>query len=125
VKKSLEFTILSTILLFVFTGCSTAAPGLSPEIAKTTEAGEPNFILNIIEPADNSVVEARELEIKGHTIPGATVSINGDLTVADSDGLFGITIILEEGPNIIEIIASDDEGNEARTSLAVAFMKGG
>jgi hypothetical protein len=124
VKKSLEFTVLSAILLFIFIGCS-ATPGLSPDMAKTTEAGETNFVLDIVEPADNSVVEARELEIKGHTIPEATVSINGDLTFADSDGLFEITIILEEGPNIIEIIASDDEGNEARTSLAVACMKGG
>jgi len=36
-----------------------------------------------------------------------------------------LSIISEEGPHIIEIIASDEEGNQTTTGLTVTFVKGG
>ncbi len=61
----------------------------------------------------------------GHTSPEAVVSVNSEITIADTQGTFVITITLAEGPNIVEVIASDEEGNEARTSLTVTLVKGG
>jgi len=62
--------------------------------------------------------------IKGKTNPGAVVSINGGMISAGSLGNFTMTIVLEEGPNVIEVIASDEYGNEATATLTVVLMKG-
>lgn len=61
----------------------------------------------------------------GRTSPEAIVSVNNEITIADTQGTFATTITLAEGPNIVEVIASDEEGNEARTSLTVTLVKGG
>ena len=89
------------------------------------EIPETGFFLTVTQPADNSVININKVEVRGRTSPGAVVSVNDEITTADTQGIFTNTITLEEGPNIIEVIASDEEGNEARTSLVVTLVKGG
>jgi hypothetical protein len=38
-----------------------------------------------------------------------------------ADGQFKTTLPLEEGPNLIEIIASDESGNEASALLTITY----
>jgi len=40
----------------------------------------------------------------------------------DQDGNFSVTVNLEEGPNIIEVVASDQLGHEKSYSIAVIYV---
>jgi hypothetical protein len=62
-----------------------------------------------------------KITIKGRTVPDAVVSINADVVDVDSNGYFSMQITLDEGPNVFNIIATDDEGNEESTELIVFF----
>lgn len=64
------------------------------------------------------------LVIEGITEPGATVYQAGDAVAipVDGRGAFEIERQLTEGVNILEIIASDQAGNTARTSHEVALI---
>jgi hypothetical protein len=86
---------------------------------------KPGLLLEVVEPVDGSIVNVDKVEVRGQTVAGAVVSINAEIADVDERGNFAITIELEEGPNIIEVIASDEEGNEARASLTVTLVKGG
>ena len=129
--KSLASTIILAILfLGLITGCAQPTPesSLTPPQAlpaPSPETPPTDFYLAVTQPADSSIVSVDRVEVKGHTSPGAVVSVNNEIAMADNQGIFTVTLTLEEGPNIIEIIASDEEGNEARTSLAVTLIKGG
>ena len=86
---------------------------------------ETGFFLTVTQPADESIINTNKVEVRGRTSPGAVVSVNDEISTADTQGIFTITITMEEGPNIIEVIASNKDGNEARTSLIVTLVKGG
>ncbi|MBI4297777.1 MAG: Ig-like domain-containing protein [Chloroflexi bacterium] len=74
-----------------------------------------------MEPADGSVVEASSITIRGQTLHGVVVSVNGELVDVDSNGNFSWQVALDEGSNIIDIIASDEAGNEVTAQLVVSF----
>jgi len=38
------------------------------------------------------------------------------------DGKFTVAVTLEEGPNFIEVTASDQQGNEKSSSVAVIYV---
>lgn len=153
-RKNLVLTvILASLSLGLFTGCSQSTPeanlappqavpapspdtppqatptpsqDTTPEAAPAPSPDTPPtaFYLEVTQPADNSIINVGTVEVMGRTSPGAVVSVNDEIAVADTQGTFVVTIALEEGPNIIEVIASDDEGSEARASLTVTLVKG-
>jgi hypothetical protein len=49
------------------------------------------------------------------------VSVNGDLVEVDAGGRFQTTVTLDEGPNIIEVVASDENGKELGVILHVIY----
>ena len=138
-RKNLVLTIiLASLSLGLFTGCSPsttpevtlappeAAPSQEtpPEAAPSQDTPPTTFYLEVTQPADNSIINIGTVEVMGRTSPEAVVSVNDEIAVADTQGTFVVTVALEEGPNIIEVIVSDDEGNEARASLTVTLVKG-
>ena len=116
--------IWTTSFLILVTGCvQSASPQTTP--TPTPEAPETSFFLDVIQPVDNSIVNTDKVEVRGDTRPRAVVSVNEEITSVGSDGIFSVTITIEEGPNIIEVIASDEKGNEAMTILTVTLTNGG
>jgi hypothetical protein len=81
--------------------------------------------LTISEPEDNTITDVDTIEVKGHTSPGAVVSVNAVVSIADANGNFDAIVSLDEGPNIIETVASDEAGNQASVTLIVTLVKGG
>jgi len=79
--------------------------------------------LEVTEPQDESVVSTSEVTVKGVTTADAVVSVNGTLVDVDEDGKFSTVVSLEEGPNTIEVTASDFEDNEASKALYVIYTK--
>jgi hypothetical protein len=83
---------------------------------KREEAKEPEVTslpLTVTQPADEITVYTANLAVKGQTQSDAVVSVNGDTVEVDAEGNFSTTVTLEEGPNPIEVYASDFEGTEA------------
>ena len=82
--------------------------------------------LTVTEPQDESVVDTLNITVSGKTTPGAVVSVsvndNVDMANVGSDGAFSLAVTLEEGPNSIEIIASDQTGNEMSSMLSVVYI---
>ncbi|MBA7699505.1 hypothetical protein ES703_108202 [subsurface metagenome] len=82
----------------------------------------PEFFLTVTQPADDSIISTDKVEVRGRTSPGALVSINGELVEVDEEGNFTMMVVLEEGPDIIEVIASDLEGNQQSCVLVVMYV---
>ena len=95
------------------------APGMPP--APMTAGTQ--LKLTVTQPEDNVIVDTDRIEVKGTTGPGAVVSANSEFTTADSQGNFVIAVMLDEGPNIIEVFTSDESGNEANLTLTVSYVK--
>jgi len=122
-KKAL-FIGLAVMLLAV--GC--AAEEITPTPTPTA------LFLEIVEPENESIVGSASIILSGTTIPGAVVSISvdddieiadvdDDIEIADVDeqGNFSATVTLAEGPNYIEVLASDQQGNEEYSTLVVIY----
>ena len=89
-----------------------------------TQPGAPEtsgLWLQIISPLDEAVVDTPEVDVLGSAPAGAVVSVNDEIRIVGSDSHFKVTVPLEDGPNLIEIIASDENGNELSTLLTVTY----
>jgi hypothetical protein len=75
----------------------------------------------VTSPQDESIVNTPNIVVVGTTSPGAVVSVNGGLANVDAAGAFQLSLALEEGPNIIEVVASDVNGNELYEILSVIY----
>ena len=68
------------------------------------------------------MVTTSPILVKGAAPLDATVSVNGDIAEIAADGSFSVPVDLDEGPNIIEIEASNFEGSEANLILTVIYL---
>ena len=98
------------------------AIGCSKEKAEDSD-GSP-ITLMVTEPVDETTVYTADLLVKGQTEVDAIVSVEGVTVEVDEDGNFSTVVTLEEGPNLIEVEASDFEGNEGSVVLTVIYDKG-
>ena len=78
--------------------------------------------LQVQTPENESIVTSPELSVTGTADAAAVVSVNGTLVDLDAEGHFSALLTLEEGPNCIEVVASDYEGNEASEILTVIYV---
>ena len=105
----------------VSTPVPTIAPTVETEIpiGSTPNSGTFNLSLDFEGIGNESVVRSDRVLLHGVTSADATVSVNGVILEVQSDGTFEITLPLEPGPNIVDIVASDLEGNSINSSLAI------
>ena len=79
------------------------------------------FFLVITEPKDQSVVSDNPIRLSGRTSADAVVSINGVNVPVDVLGIFSVTVTLDVGPNIIEVVATDTDGKVLSSIIALIF----
>ena len=113
---------------------ATSMPTLGPTpttiivpIPSSTPAATPvpqtlELSLLVFSPEDNIVVEESQLEVTGRASPDATVSINGQVADMEDSGEFSASVSLMEGPNLLEVIASDLAGNLLFEVLTVVYI---
>ena len=117
------------------TPTSPPAPALStavPEPAATpipiTIGSSPTqfgLFLELQGLGENTVVRGNAIVASGQTSPDAVLSINGVIIPINDDGSFEVTLALNEGPNLLEIVSSDLSGNqESRVLWVVALPEG-
>ena len=107
---------------------SDSAPASAPDASTLASDQTPaaRLVLQVTLPTDLDVevpLETAELTVQGLTAPGAVVSVDGDLAAVDARGNFVDVAALTEGANAIDVVASDDQGNQVTTTLYV--VRGG
>ncbi|MDO8491443.1 MAG: hypothetical protein Q7T04_05450 [Dehalococcoidia bacterium] len=106
------------------TPAKTAIPTTSGPAAtqRPTAPATQGLTLTIVQPQIEAVVTSSLLEVKGQTAPDAIVSVNGIIVKSvDASGNFTAVVTLEEGPNLVEIVASDYQNNQVSQTLAVIY----
>ena len=99
----------------VVTPGPTPTPGVGVEIPT-------GLFLRITNLPKESVVRIPTVSISGTTTPDAVVSVNGVLVDVDGEGNFTSTVALEEAPNVIEVVASDFQGNKVSAVLTIIYI---
>ena len=79
------------------------------------------FLLLITEPEDQSIVSQALVRLSGRTGPEAITSVNGVSVSVDELGLFSTMITLEPGPNIIDVVATNNDGRILSTVIALIY----
>ena len=69
-----------------------------------------------------SVVRTDTVSLSGITTADAVVSVNGVLVDVEGDGSFNTAVPLQGGLNLIEVVASDFQGNRVSSVLTIIFL---
>ena len=101
-----------------------ATPTSSATTSAIPSASQGTLPLTVISPTDSATVSISTVTVQGQTTPGATVTVNGISDVADANGNFNIDVSLDNGPNAIDVIATDDSGNQGEVLLIVNDTNG-
>lgn len=130
-----KFLVIFIVLATITGGCVQSVPELqtpetpqtAPEIpatpAESPQLPQPQELpLELVEPQDEAVVHNSPIRVVGITSPDAQVSINGQATSVDDHGNFAAMVELEEGPNAIEITASDQQESRANRILTLIYL---
>ena len=107
------------------TSTSTPSPTPTPTIVPTPTAtpdATGDFFLTIEEPSETeSIIAEDSITVTGRTRLDATVSVNDIFANVDGDGRFRVTVNLEIGPNIIEVVVSLSTGESINEVLEVIY----
>ena len=79
------------------------------------------FFLLITQPETQSIVSQKNIVLAGRTSSGSVVSVNGVSVLVDPLGIFSSTITLGEGPNIIDVLATSNEGDVLSSIIAIIY----
>lgn len=79
--------------------------------------------LHVMWPPDKFNVDVGRIPVIGTTRSDAVVSVNGTAITVNADSGFHQEIILQEGPNAIEITSSDFLGNSQTVQRVVTWIK--
>lgn len=77
--------------------------------------------LQVLSPQDDAVINSPQVDVIGSAPAGAVVSVNDEILIMGDNQQFKTKVSLDEGPNLIEIVASDDNGNEMSLLLTVIY----
>ncbi len=102
-------------------GSKPATASAATSAARRPPAASAPLKLQVTSPADQTTVNAPQLVVTGVTAPGAVVSVNDALADVDAAGNFKANLTLDEGPNVIEVVASDIAGNQLNSTLLVIY----
>lgn len=92
-----------------------------PSQVKTMGAAEASVIVQITSPSDKTTLSSPYVTVRGKTLPLAEVFVNDNETKADADGNFSSSITLDEGENVIMVVANDSMGNAGEAEITVTY----
>ena len=126
-RGTVAIILMLLLALTIFTsGCAKEEAIYTPTPTQVITPTPTVLLLQITQPIDGAQVSTSAVLVTGKTIPDAVVSASVDDAVeianVDQNGNFSVTVNLEEGPNLIEVIASDLQGNEKSSTIAVIYV---
>ncbi len=80
------------------------------------------FPLTLDTLRDGATVNASPLHVTGVTAPNAIISVNDVVSIAQGDGRFDVPVPLQAGPNVLEIIASVQNGQQTFMIVTVMYQ---
>ncbi len=117
-----EVTLSPGINVTIVVAANAAGNQVSKSVTITFEAPSAEaFFLVITQPKDQSIVSSSTVSLSGRTAPGAVVSVNGVGVEVDELGVFSTVVKLEQGPNIIDVVATNPDGRILSSVIAVIF----
>ena len=79
--------------------------------------------MQLVEPAETEVfTDVGSMAVAGRTRVDAMVTINDTIVEPNIDGEFSLDMALEEGPNIIEVVASVASGEQMDLVLVAVYV---
>ena len=98
-----------------------ASAAIIPSPTQVATAGE--LFLQLVEPAEVEVfTDVGSMTVAGRTRVDAIVTINDTMVEPNIDGEFSLDLALEEGPNIIEVVASVASGEQMDVVLVAIYV---
>lgn len=88
----------------------------------TTPTPASDFPLSVETPLDGETLRASPWLVIGQTQPNALVSVNDVIGFANAEGRFGLRVTLQEGANVLEVIASNAAGEQVHVILTVLYQ---
>ncbi len=76
----------------------------------------------LLHPLDGLEVSEPMIDVVGVTRPDTVIGVNDIPVEVNGSGIFSTTIALEEGPNLLEVVAADIEGNVRFQTSVVFFL---
>jgi len=127
--RKVSFLLVLLVLLVVAAcgqGRAPVAPTRTPTPAPGATVSVPELSLVVTAPPDEVVVKDAVLQVVGRTSPDAVVSVDGKIVrTVDIEGNFSALVSLLEGPNLLEVIATDYRGGQASQVLTVIYTPQG
>lgn len=96
----------------------------TPSTISSPKVTSPNYQeipLEILSPKDQAFVSSDRITVSGKTKPKSDVVVNDQEIKADNNGNFSTQVTLDEGENIIGIVAYDENGNYAEKEIIVTY----
>ena len=78
--------------------------------------------LHVLWPREGATVDVGSISVIGTTSPDAVVTVQGAVASVNAFGVFRSALVLEEGPNLIEVVASDLLGNSGTIQLTIVWV---
>ncbi len=98
-------------------------PKTPPTLAiPNTPTPTANFTVTLDSLLDGQTVNASPLLVTGVTVSNAVVSVNDLVGLTDAQGRFAFALPLDPGPNVIEVVASKPDGQQAFTIITVLYQ---
>ena len=98
-----------------------ASEAVTPSPTQAATAG--GLFLQLAEPSEVEVfTDTASMTVAGRIRVDAMVTINDTLVEPNIDGEFSVDMALEEGPNIIELVASVAGGEQMNLVLAAIYV---
>jgi hypothetical protein len=118
-----QATTVPDVPIFVPPTPEVIVPEAPPTLAlSNTPTPAAVFPLTIETPQDSATVQASPLRVTGVTAPNAIVSVNDVVGVANAEGRFDLQVPLQAGPNVLEIIASQANGQQVFKIVTVMYQ---
>jgi hypothetical protein len=123
VAPMVQPTTIPDVPIFVPPTPVVIVPEAPPTLAlPNTPTPAATFQVTLDEPRDGETTNTSPLLVKGVTTPNAVVSVNDVVGVANGEGRFDLMVPLQTGPNVLEVIASQPNGQQAFVIVTVMYQ---
>lgn len=100
---------------------STSMMAMPSTVPSTSEFTQGKLWLRLFSPADQEVVTQQVIDVTGQAPAETVISLNEDVYLVSAEGDFSLPVTLTEGPNLIELVASNTDGDEIDVQLTVIY----
>ena len=116
-------TSIPDVQIFVPPTPVVIVPDVPPTLAlPNTPTPAANFQLKLDTLHDGDTIHTSPLPVTGVTTPNAVVSVNDVVGIANADGHFDLSVPVQAGPNVLEVIASHPDGQQSFVIVTVMYQ---